>query len=215
MRFECWQKCCCGRKRQAWTQWNRKWRERWRTNYGEKEVRERGEGSASSSWVSEGNSWECYVTGGECLEVAVFITLFTCPCVYVCVCVCVSLISVLSFNIFAHLTVNRYLLHSIVTSDCHHCHLALFILSLIPCVYVFLSHDPLWLTGRSSCAPVHRDCPEGADQTMPFLWGFREPPVLSRDHVKCPGTVGKKPSGVDILSRNATPRYKYPYIFVR
>ncbi len=86
------------------------------------------------------------------------------------VCVCVSLISVLSFNMFARLTMNRYLLDLIVTSHCHLCHLSLFIRSLcIPSVFSFLFHTLLWLTGRPNCPPEHRDRSEGADQTMSFL----------------------------------------------
>ncbi len=61
------------------------------------------------------------------------------------VCVCVSLISVLSFNMFARLTMNRYLLDLIVTSHCHLCHLSLFIRSLcIPSVFFLpFSHPAL------------------------------------------------------------------------
>lgn len=103
--------------------------------------RERGEGSAGYGYIM--SQWReqlrmLFVTGGECLEAGVFITVFTRCAINVpaLVCVCVSLISVLSFNMFAHLTMNRYLLDPIVTSHCHLCHLALFILSLcIPSVF--------------------------------------------------------------------------------
>lgn len=138
------------------------------------------------------------VTGGECLEAGVFITVFTRCAMNVpaLVCVCVSLISVLSFNMFARLTMNRYLFDPIVMSHCHLCHLSLFIRSLcIPSVFSFLFHTLLCLTGRPSCPPEHRDCSEGADQTMSFLWRLRKPSVLSRDNVKCPGIVIKEVSG--------------------
>ncbi len=108
-----------------------------------------------------------YVTGGECLEAGVFITVFTRCAMNVpyLVCVCVSLISVLSFNMFALLTMNRYLLDPIVTFAiwlCSYSHLVFLL-------FFFCFHNLLWLTGRPSCAPVHRDCSEGADQTMSFL----------------------------------------------
>lgn len=176
------------KKTDSRTQWNMKEMEnKWWRKWGWRGERN---GYIMSQWREQlrmlRDRWRVFGECRVCLLLYLH-TMCTSPCV--CVFVCVSLISELSFNIFARLTMNRYLLDPIVTSHCRLCHLALFILSHIPSLFFFLSHDPLWLTGRSSSAPVHRDCPEGADQTMPFLWRLREPSVLSGDNVKCPGTV--------------------------
>lgn len=101
--------------------------------------RERGEGSAGYGYIM--SQWReqlrmLFVTGGECLEAGVFITVFTRCAINVpaLVCVCVSLISVLSFNMFAHLTMNRYLLDPIVTLSiwlCSYSHLVFLLFFLL------------------------------------------------------------------------------------
>lgn len=77
------------KKTDSRTQWNMKEMEnKWWRKWGW-----RGERMATS-WVSEGNSWECCVTGGECLESVgcVYCCIYTlCAPALVCVCLFVSL----------------------------------------------------------------------------------------------------------------------------
>lgn len=42
-------------------------------------------------------------------------------------------------------------------------------------------------TGRPGCPAVHRLRPEGADQTLSLLRGFREPPLLPGNHIQRSG----------------------------
>lgn len=169
-------------------------------------------------WLHHVSQWReqlrmLYMAAGKCLEAGVFITVFTrcAMTVPALVCVCVSLISVLSFNMFARLTMNRYSLEPFVTSHCHLCHLALFIISLcIPSVFSSFfttcsgsQEDQVVLqctaTVLKEQIKLCLSC-EGFGNRLCFLETTSNAQVKSL----------KRCLGVNNPDRNATHNYKYP-----